>query len=87
MSSWVLALAWSETAYEIWTWAIASIPGRLFVVGWLLSLYYHLANGVRHLLWDLGYFLELSAVYLGGKVVVAVSALLTVLTLIVLYGG
>ena len=74
MSSWVLALARGETAYEIWTWAIASIPGRLFVVGWLL-------------LWDLGYFLELSAVYLGGKVVVAVSALLTVLTLIVLYGG
>ena len=87
MSGWVLSLALGETAYEFWMWMIDSMLGRLFVAGWLLSLYYHLANGARHLLWDLGYCLELSAVYQSGRAVVAVSVLLTVLTLVVLYGS
>ena len=87
MSGWVLSLALGETAYEFWMWMIDSMLGRLIVAGWLLSLYYHLANGARHLLWDLGYCLELSAVYQSGRAVVAVSVLLTVLTLVVLYGS
>ena len=87
MSGWVLSLALGETAYEFWMWMIDNMLGRLFVAGWLLSLYYHLVNGARHLLWDLGYCLELSAVYQSGRAVVAVSVLLTVLTLVVLYGS
>ena len=51
----------------------------------------HRATGIALslglLLWDLGYCLELSAVYQSGRAVVAVSVLLTVLTLVVLYGS
>ena len=40
-------------------------------------------NGIRHLVWDAGYGLELPQVYLGGYVVLGVSVGLTVLTWLV----
>ena len=40
---------------------------------------YHLCNGIRHLVWDAGYALELDAAYRSGYIAVAASLLLTVL--------
>ena len=87
MSGWVVALALGEYAFDCWNRVIGSVLGQLFVAGWVLSLYYHLANGVRHLLWDLGYCLELPLVYFTGKLVIGVSVLLTVSTLVLLLGS
>ena len=40
---------------------------------------YHASNGVRHLLWDIGKFLSIKEVYVGGYTMVAVSSALSVL--------
>nr|QIA60869.1 succinate dehydrogenase subunit 3 [Makinoa crispata] len=48
----------------------------------LLALCYHMSNGVRHLLWDLGLSLELSKVYTSGIIMLfcaAFSALLNII--------
>jgi len=47
--------------------------------GWSVALFYHLCNGVRHLLWDAGYGLDLRSVYAGGWAVLAATAVLTLL--------
>ena len=39
-------------------------------------LSYHFCNGIRHLLWDFGYFLELDGVYLSGKIMLLSTAIL-----------
>lgn len=43
------------------------------------ALFYHLCNGVRHLVWDMGRGLALQSAYASGYVTLAVSVVLTML--------
>jgi succinate dehydrogenase / fumarate reductase cytochrome b subunit len=49
----------------------------------LAAFWYHLLNGIRHLMWDTGNGLDIPSVYTSGYVVLAGTAALTLLTLIV----
>nr|BDZ75711.1 succinate dehydrogenase subunit 3 [Fissidens protonematicola] len=51
----------------------------------LLTLCYHMSNGIRHLLWDLGFFLELSKVYTSGIIMLFCAAFLAVANIIRFY--
>ena len=50
-----------------------------------LSLWFHLANGIRHLVWDTGRGLEMEQLRLSGLAVVAVSVVLTLVTFFAAY--
>src|SRR6059058_6471707 len=56
---------------------LGSWIGLLLLFGWSVSLYYHLCNGLRHLVWDTGHALDLESTYLGGWIVVGATAVLT----------
>ncbi len=43
--------------------------GMLLLFGWSFAFYYHMANGIRHLIWDSGRMLEISDATKGGFVV------------------
>src|SRR5947208_2663068 len=62
---------------------LGSWIGLLLLFGWSVSLYYHLCNGIRHLVWDTGYALELNRVYTGGWAVLGATAALTVVSWVV----
>ena len=62
---------------------LGSWIGLVLLFGWSLALFYHLCNGIRHLWWDTGRGLELGSVYAGGWVVLAATAVLTVLVWVV----
>jgi succinate dehydrogenase / fumarate reductase cytochrome b subunit len=62
---------------------LGSWIGLLLLFGWSVSLYYHLCNGIRHLVWDTGYGLELNRVYTGGWAVLGATAALTVVSWVV----
>lgn len=51
----------------------------------LLALRYHISNGIRHLLWDWGFFLESSKVYTPGIIMLFRAARLAVLSIIRFY--
>nr|YP_010048585.1 succinate dehydrogenase subunit 3 [Myurella julacea]QPK76939.1 succinate dehydrogenase subunit 3 [Myurella julacea] len=51
----------------------------------LLALCYHMSNGIRHLLWDLGFFLELSKVYTSGIIMLFCATFLAVSNIIRFY--
>jgi succinate dehydrogenase / fumarate reductase cytochrome b subunit len=53
--------------------------GELALLAWTYALFYHLCNGIRHLVWDAGYAFDMKSVYRGGWLVVAVSIGLTAL--------
>ena len=59
--------------------------GQAVLLGFTLALFYHLCNGIRHLVWDLGLGLELDAVYRSGRAVIIATVLLTVLSWMVGY--
>src|SRR5437762_3221535 len=52
--------------------------GLVLLFGWTVSLFYHLCNGIRHLVWDTGRALDLPSVYAGGWAVLAGTAVLTI---------
>lgn len=76
---WLVAAAAGDYAFasaqEFW----GSWFGILMLVGWTFSLFFHLCNGIRHLVWDTGHGLELQQTYLSGWIVLATSAGLTLI--------
>ncbi|MEZ5447658.1 MAG: succinate dehydrogenase, cytochrome b556 subunit [Thiolinea sp.] len=76
---WLSAIATGPEAYATASSILGSWFGKLVLFGWTWALFYHLCNGVRHLLWDSGFGFDLPTTYLSGKVVVAASVVLTLL--------
>jgi succinate dehydrogenase / fumarate reductase cytochrome b subunit len=76
--SWLLAAAAGPQAYSTVHGFMRSWLGLLLMFGWTFSLFFHLCNGIRHLVWDAGYGFELGAIYASGWTVVAASTVLTV---------
>jgi succinate dehydrogenase / fumarate reductase cytochrome b subunit len=79
----VLLVAWLAAA-AAGPHALSSVrafvhsPGGLFLLLlWTFSLFFHLCNGIRHLIWDAGWGFDLRTIYLSGWTVVVASAVLT----------
>ena len=77
LAGWLVALASGEEAYACAEAVMQSWFGMLCLLGWSYALFYHLSNGVRHLIWDAGKGLEIESVYKSGYVMVASSVILT----------
>lgn len=56
---------------------LGSLPGRLVLAVFAACLVYHLLNGIRHLLWDVGYGYEIPKVYATGWTVAVTALVLT----------
>ena len=74
---WLVAAASGPETYEGVQDFLGSWIGLLLLFGWTVSLFYHLCNGLRHLVWDTGHALDLKSTYLGGWIVVGATATLT----------
>jgi succinate dehydrogenase / fumarate reductase cytochrome b subunit len=77
---WLITVATGGELFAATQAFIASPVGTLLLFGWSVAFFYHLCNGIRHLVWDAGYGFELRHAYRGGYVVLAATALLTALT-------
>ncbi|MCB9991940.1 MAG: succinate dehydrogenase, cytochrome b556 subunit [Rhodospirillales bacterium] len=78
MLTWMLlALASGPAAYETFLSFAGSGVGQLLLFGWSLALFYHLCNGVRHLLWDMGYLFKIEKAYKAGYIVLLFTVILT----------
>ena len=74
---WVIALALGHNVIESYQACLGALQGKILLAGWSFSLFYHWANGIRHLLWDAGWGYEIERVYMTGWIVVLVSVILT----------
>ncbi len=74
---WLIAAAAGEAEFTYAQALIGSWLGRLLLLGWSFALFFHLANGIRHLFWDAGLGFGLPAVYASGWAVVGASSALT----------
>lgn len=80
---WLLAAASGDAAFAAAQWFWGSWLGLLLLLGWTYALFYHLCNGIRHLVWDAGYGFDLGTTYRSGWIAVGGSAGLTLLAWIV----
>jgi len=76
---WLFAAALGDSPFAAVQGFFGSILGRLFLLGSTFSLFYHLVNGIRHLLWDTGFGFDIKTTYATGWIVVAAAFLLTAL--------
>ena len=60
-AGWAIALAKGPEAYAGYQALLGSPVGLLVMFGLTLSFFYHLANGIRHLVWDAGHGLDVKS--------------------------
>lgn len=77
---WLGSAAYGPEAYDQVSALMATPIGLLILFGFSLAFYYHLCNGIRHLLWDFGQGLTLPAVARSNVLVLIATALLTIAT-------
>lgn len=77
---WLVAAATGPEAYGVVQDFWKSWLGRFLLLGWALSFFYHLCNGIRHLFWDAGYGFELRSTYASGWLVLAATVVLTAIS-------
>lgn len=59
---------------------VGSPIGILLLLGWSFCLFFHLCNGMRHLVWDAGWGFEKNQYRQSSLVVVGASVVLTLVT-------
>ncbi len=74
---WLVALATGPQAFAAAQAFIGSWLGQLMLLGWSLSLFFHLANGIRHLVWDTGHGYSIKAMNSSSWLVIVTSVALT----------
>ena len=77
---WLLALLGEPSDFDAVQDFLGSIFGRILLLGWTWALFFHLSNGIRHLVWDSGHGLGLPSAYRSGWTVVVVSLIATALS-------
>jgi len=84
---WLVALASGPEYYQHVMGIAGSWIGRLVLLGFTWSLFYHLCNGIRHLYWDAGWGFEIPSVYRSGYMVLVGSIVLTIVAWIAAYSA
>jgi len=74
---WLASAAYGDAVYEDARSFLGSWIGQLLLFGWSVAFFYHLSNGIRHMLWDTGRLLDLKRAYASGLFVLAATVLLT----------
>jgi succinate dehydrogenase / fumarate reductase cytochrome b subunit len=75
---WLGSAAYGPEAYDQVSELLGSPIGLIILFGFSAAFYYHLCNGIRHLVWDFGQGFELSTVRRSNLLVLAGAAVLTV---------
>jgi len=79
---WLLALSSGATAFAALNHWLGSGLGLLVVAASVFSFSFHLLGGIRHLIWDAGWMMEMPQVNFSGWIVVFGSVALSLVVLV-----
>lgn len=74
---WLIVLASGPDAYATLHGFFSSLGGKIVLVAVTWALFYHLCNGIRHLVWDAGFGFDLGTMARTGWAVIVSSVALT----------
>ena len=77
---WLMAAAAGPESYAVVERFVYSIPGRSVLLGFTFSLFYHLCDGVRHLVWDAGWGFDPRIAAAWGWIVLVIAVVLTMVS-------
>ena len=76
-AAWAVSLAGGPESYATFMTLMGSPLGRLVMFGLTVAILFHLANGIRHLIWDLGHGLEIKSANSSSITILAFTAVAT----------
>lgn len=79
MCIWLFTAALGEVYYDYFLRFITSWFGYLSLLGISLCFFYHLINGIRFLIFDLGYMITKKAVFVSGMYMIVLTVVCFVL--------
>ena len=71
LAAWAVCLASGPETYGAFQAVMGSILGRIALFGLTVSTFFHLAKGVQHLIWDVGYGYRPQTANLGAVAAIA----------------
>ena len=77
LAVWLIAIAGGPQSYAGVQHVFASAAFKVLLVGWTFCFFLHLANGVRHLAWDVGAGFDPTKIRTSGWTVIVVAVLAT----------
>lgn len=78
---WLIALASGEGAFVALSLWLGSVLGKLVIAASVFSFSFHMFGGIRHLIWDAGWMLEISQVRSSGWLAIILAVLLTLIVM------
>lgn len=84
--AWIVAVAAGPDIYALFTGLFHNIVGQILLFGWSFSFFYHFWAGIRHLVWDAGWFLHKKGMAQTGWFVVGITAISTLATWAKIWG-
>ena len=75
---WLFAMAFNDSLYDLINIFFSGIIGKVILFFITFSFFYHLLNGVRHLVWDIGYGYKIRNVYLSGIIVILLTLVINI---------
>jgi succinate dehydrogenase / fumarate reductase cytochrome b subunit len=79
LAVWLVSASEAREAHERFAALMQSFGGRVVLAVLSFAFFYHLANGIRHLIWDLGYGFEIRQANASSWVVIVCTVVLTLL--------
>ena len=79
-TAWALSLASGPDAYDLFKLILGSFPGKIVMFLFSLAVFYHLAKGVQHLVWDTGRGLDIKSANAGAVATIAFTIIATLAT-------
>ena len=74
---WLFDAASGPVVYAKFVNAMDSTIGFVLLIGWSFAFFYHLSNGIRHLVWDTGRGFEIRQAAASAWFVIVLSVVLT----------
>jgi succinate dehydrogenase / fumarate reductase cytochrome b subunit len=82
---WLIAAALGQSSFDTAETIAGSWLGRLALFGWTLAFFFHLLNGIRHLVWDAGHGFDLPTAYRSGWTAIIGTVVLSVIAWVLAY--
>ena len=77
-AGWLIQAASGPEQYQYFRETMSNPIGITLLIGWTFAFFLHLANGIRHLVWDVGYGFEKSHADASAWFALIIAVVLTV---------
>ena len=79
LAGWLFDAAMGAETYAAMMSYLDTMVGKLLLMGWSFAFFFHLSNGVRHLIWDSGRGFEIATANASAWFVLLLAIVLTAL--------